>query len=83
MRRGIQHRGSRLAVTRRQRIAAAKELLVELDLLLLLEAEADVSSEERLLALACCALFSLVLKLALALLFVALSSVDDLLSVVL
>jgi hypothetical protein len=58
-------------------------LLVELDLLLLSEAEADVSSEERLLALACCALFSLVLKLALALLFVALSSVDDLLSVVL
>jgi hypothetical protein len=62
---------------------AAKELLVELDLLLLLEAEADVSRVERLLAFACCALFSLVLKLALALWFSALSSVNDLLSVVL
>lgn len=64
-------------------LLAAKELLVELDLLLLLEAEADVSSVECLLELACCALLSLVLKLALALLVCELSSEADLLSVVL
>jgi hypothetical protein len=61
----------------------AKELAVALDLVLLLAAETDVLSEELLLALACCALFLLVLKLAVSLLVFALSSVKDLLSVVL
>jgi hypothetical protein len=61
----------------------AKEFVVALELLLLLAEEADALSDELLLALACCALFLLVLKLSEELLVFELSSVKDLLSVVL
>jgi hypothetical protein len=59
----------------------AKELVVAFDLLLLLAAEADAVSDALLLALACCALLLLVLRLSEVLLFLEVSFVKDLLSV--
>jgi hypothetical protein len=61
---------------------AAKEFFVALESVSLLAAEADTSSDELLLALACCAVWWLVLKLAEELSLFELSSVNDLLSVV-
>jgi hypothetical protein len=60
-----------------------KEFVVELELLLLLASDADAVSDALLPEATCCALFLLVAKLSAEPLVLELSSVNDLLSVVL